>query len=410
MRRRGAWVVALLPLLAVPAGLARAQAPVGAGDGGAAAAPVVELILVGGGREAVALLDTVRDLLGRVGLVVEAHAVAAPADAAAISRGSAAARVQVDLRAPDEALILTEGRRQAPKPRTVRRDPSPTVAREELAQAIQSAVESQLFIDPEGHRTAPPEVDGADAAAPAASSGPAAPPPPEVQAPVASAPPPSPPPPPPEMTPAAAPVLAHEAAPTSTRSSVLAVDVSTLAGSGGFASATGPVVALGGDVTVSSRKGWRPSVSLSAREVLPFDGSQDSVTCHASAFAIRALGGLELAHASWVALVAGGGGGADVLSAQPRSATLAPTVLGSATTRGDPIVTAFVAAHVALVPSVDLTLMALGDLDLAPSRYVVVQGTAVDPVLSPWRVRPTFLAGFTFTALGRPAFASREVR
>jgi hypothetical protein len=50
----------------------------------------------------------------------------------------------------------------------------------------------------------------------------------------------------------------------------------------------------------------------------------------------------------------------------------------------------------------------VGDYDLAPSHYVVVAGTAVDPVLAPWTVRPTLLAGFTFTALGRGAFAARE--
>jgi len=60
---------------------------------------------------------------------------------------------------------------------------------------------------------------------------------------------------------------------------------------------------------------------------------------------------------------------------------------------------------VRLVPSVVLTVMALGDLDLAPSRYVVVQGAAVEPVLAPWTVRPTLLAGFTFTAVGQPIFA-----
>jgi hypothetical protein len=165
------------------------------------------------------------------------------------------------------------------------------------------------------------------------------------------------------------------------------------------------VAALGGDVTVAGRRGWRPSLSLSARAVLPFGGSTDAVTGHASAFAVRALAGIEVVRTSWFVLVGGAGGGADVLWASPTSAVLPPSVLGSGTTRADPMVTAFAAAHVRLVPSVVLTVMALGDLDLAPSRYVVDDGAAVDPVLAPWRVRPTLLAGFTFTALGQPTFA-----
>ena len=79
-------------------------------------------------------------------------------------------------------------------------------------------------------------------------------------------------------------------------------------------------------------------------------------------------------------------------------------MLRADTTRADPVVSAFAAAHVRLVPSVVLTVMGLGDLILAPSRYIVMDGAAVDPVLAPWRVRPTLMAGFTFTALGQPTF------
>jgi hypothetical protein len=359
---------------------------------------VVELIVVGGGHEAFALLDTMRDLLGRVGLGLEAHAVATPAEVASIPRGSAVARVEVDLRSPSEAVIVIEGRRQAPKERTVRRDPSPSIAREEVAQAVQSGVEAQLFADPEGH-PAPPGLDAGSGADPEPPSPAASAPP------VASAPPPPPSLPPdlPIPLPLALPPPQEAIAPSRTPSA-LGVDISTLAGGGWFASGSGPVAALGGEVTVAGRRGWRPSLSLSARAVLPFGGSEDSVTGHASAFAIRALAGVEVVRTSFVALVGGVGGGADVLWASPSSPVLPPSVLGADTTRADPMVSAFAAAHVRLVPSVVLTVMALGDLDLAPSRYVVMQGSTVEPVLSPWRVRPTLLAGFTFTALGQPTF------
>jgi hypothetical protein len=131
----------------------------------------------------------------------------------------------------------------------------------------------------------------------------------------------------------------------------------------------------------------------------------DDVTGHVSAFALRALGGVDLVRTPWLELAGGGGGGVDVLWASPSSAVLPPSVLGGDATRADPVVTAFAAAHVRLVPSVVLTVMALGDVDLEPSRFVVQNGSTADPLLAPWRVRPTLLAGFTFTALGQPAFA-----
>jgi hypothetical protein len=406
MRRRAAWVVVLVPLVASSAELAGAQPLSPAGGPPAVAAPVVEMVVVGGGHDAFALLDTLRDLLGRVGLVLEAHAVATPAEVVTISRGSAVARVEVDLRSPSEAVVVIEGRRQGPKQRTVRRDPSPSIAREELAQAIQSGVEAQLFADPEG-RAAAPLVDAGDGSDSAPPSPPVVPPPEPSAPPVASAPPP-----PQPSLPADVPLalpLAREAAVPSRAPAALGVDISTLAGGGWFASGSGPVAALGGDVTVAGRRGWRPSLSLSARAVLPFGGSEDSVTGHASAFAIRALAGVEVVRTSFIALVGGAGGGADVLWASPSSAVLPPSVLGADTTRADPVVSAFAAAHVRLVPSVVLTVMALGDLDLAPSRYVVVEGSSVEPVLAPWRVRPTLLAGFTFTALGQPTFPRESV-
>jgi hypothetical protein len=411
MLRRVAWVAVLLPLLAVPTGLALGQPVPRSSDG----AQVVELIVVGG-RDGGALLDTVRELLGRHGLILEAHAVSGPADVAAIPRGSAVARIQVDLRASDEAVLVIEGRRQGPSQRVIRRDAAPVVAREEIAQAIESAVEAQLFAD-----SAPPASSATSSAtapegpvpsAAPSSSAPAASPSTEPPPPSA-APPPPPPPPEPVLPQPVVPLagLPRETPAVGPRTpSSLGLDVSTLGGGGWFASATGPVATVGGNVTLASRRGWRPFLTLSGRAVLPFQDSAESVTARASAFAIRALAGVELLHTSWLALAAGAGGGTDVLWTTPGSAVLPPSVLDSPTTRADPIASALVAAHVALVPSVELTVMALGDLDLGRSRYVVAQGSTVEPVLAPWMVRPTLLAGFTFTAAGVPAFTPRPPR
>jgi hypothetical protein len=363
-------------------------------------APVVELIVIGATGEATSLIGVVSELLGSIGVATEAHAVATPADALTITRGTAAARVEVDVRDAHEAVLVTEGRGQSPTRRLLHRDPAATVAREELAQAIESAVQAHLLAEraqepssPDGGTRPPDPIPPA--------------PPPAVAAPpavVLVAPPPASPPLVAVAPPAPDSLASHAAV------SSIALDISALAGGGWFASGTGAVTDVGGEASLAWRRGWRPSVSLAARAVLPFDDSAVAVTGHASVVALRALAGLELVRGSFVSLAIGGGGGADVMSVQPESAVLAPSVLGAGTTKADPILTAFVVTHVALVSGVTLTVMAVGDVDLAPTQYLVKQGTASDSVMVPGRVRPTVLAGFTFTAFGPPAFSASGAR
>jgi hypothetical protein len=394
MQRRlawGAWVVLLLEAALVSAAHGR---PEGNGAEPSRSGPVVELVIVGGGTEALAVIGAVSELLGGIGVAAEAHAVATPADVLGITRGSAVARVQVDLRDPDQAEIVTEGRGQPPSRRTLHRDRSVSVAREEIAQAIESAVQAQLMGEQRGE--APTPID-AGAAAPVDSPGPPAP---STSTPA----PPAMPADPPLVQP---PVLvAAEHPPASAPVSPLALDVAALAGAGWFTGSTGPVADVGGDVSLQWRRGWRPSLSLAVRALLPFDASAEAVTAHTSALATRALVGLELVRARWVSLTAGGGGGADVLWVQPQSPSLAPSVLGPSTTNLDPIITAFVATHVALAGSVSLTLVLTGDVDLAPTQFLVAQGGSREAALAPWPVRPTLLAGFTFTTFGEPDFVS----
>jgi hypothetical protein len=401
--RRRAWLVPVA--LLIDAGLG---APAGAQTSAAESAPdrpvrVVELIVVGGSAEAVGLIGTVTELLGGIGLATEAHAVATPAEVLKITRGTAVARVEVDLRSGGEATIVTESRDQAPSHRTLRRDPSPTVAREELAQAIESAVQAELAAG------RPPAADGVGPGSGEARPAPVPPAPVQTPAPVeTSVAPPTAAAAPADAAPTPAPLLSQEPSvtPPASRSPV-ALDISALSGVGGFATGAGAVTDVGGEVAIAWRRGWRVSVALSARAILPFDASAESVTGHASAVATRALVGMALLRRSWIALTPGVGGGADVLSVQPQSGTLAPSALEGGSTRADPIVTAFVATRLALSTGVALTLVLAGDLDLAAPRYVVAQGSAVDPVMTPWTVRPSLLVGFTFTAFGEPLFAGQ---
>lgn len=338
----------------------------------------VEVILLGGGSDTGTLVDTVRELLGRLGLVANVHAVNADEDAAKIERGPSVARVRVDLRSKDETVLLIDGRGGDTVRRTVHRDRTPSVAREELAHAIQGAIEAQLFLD--GDRPPPP---------PPPPAPPLVLPPIRDESPIAITMPPP-----------------NDAAPLRhAPSSALALDVTTLTGAGGFAASSGPVVHFGAELGLASRRRFGPFASVSFRALLPFEGETDTVTAHASVASLRALGGIELARASWIGLSVAGGGGVDVLSVEARSRSLPQNVLQPATTRVDPMLTLAVRLQFPIVSSVTFTVLLLGDVDLAGHRYVIERGTVDEAVFSPWTVRPTALAGFTFTPFGRGAFS-----
>ena len=337
----------------------------------------VEVVLLGGGSDTGSLVDTVRELLGRLGLVANVHAVNGDDDAAKVERGASVARIRVDLRASDETVLLIDGRAGDTVRRTVHRDRTPSVAREELAHAIQGAIEAQLFLD--GDRPSEPS---------ATTPPPPAPMPIRDDGPVAITMPPP-----------------HDAAPKRpTPSSGLALDVTTLAGAGAFSSDTGPVVPIGAEVGIASRRGLGPFASVAFRALLPFEAETDVISAHASVFSLRALGGLELARASWIGLSVAAGGGVDVISVDSRSRSLPQNVLQAATTRVDPILSLAVRLQFPIVSSVAFTVLLLGDVDLGGHDYVIERGTVDEVVFSPWRLRPTALAGFTFTPFGRGAF------
>lgn len=351
-------------------------------DGSTVQERSVEVVLLGGGRDTGALVDTVRELLGRLRLVANVHAVAGDDDAAKVARGASVARIVVDLRVPSETVLTVDGREGGPSRRVVRRDPSPSVAREELAHAIQGAIEAQLLVD--GDRPPPPPPPPIEV-----------PPPSDIDHSLAIVIPPAPPP--------------RDATPPAPTAATWGLDVTPLGGAGYFAPEAGPTVLLGGDIGLASRRGFAPSATLSIRGVLPFEGEVDSVTARASAISLRAHGGLELVHVSWLALGVLAGGGMDVITVDPRSRTLPPNVLGATTTRVDPILSLGVRLSFPIVSSVALTVVFVGDLDLTGRDYVVNRGGVEESALSPSRVRPAMLAGFTFTPFGSGIFAPRGV-
>jgi hypothetical protein len=359
---------------------------------------VVEVLVAGGGTDAASLDDTVRELLGRLTLVMESQAVghidADDATFRSTARPSLLARVGIDLRAHDIAVItIVDGRSgEVTVRRSIRRDGPAAVVREEVAHVVQAAVDPMLLAERDRAAAAPPPAPPPPAASPA---------PPPVAAPAPVAPP---------------LVAALDASPTRDRAAgaqeghaPLALDLSTMAGAGTFASGAGAVARAGGGAALVWRRGVRPSIGLGAQYVFPFETGSDLALAHVGVASFRGLAGLELYGSSTFAIDLGAGGGIDLLQVDPRSNALPADRLGAPTGRVDPIATASVTGHLAIGAGTALSLMFATDVDLA-SRHWVVEGGGGEPTdaFAPSRVRPLAMIGFTFTAVGDPRFAARE--
>jgi hypothetical protein len=366
--RRGRAVVTAVLMGCGCARSAFAQVPKGVGVPDASppseSTRAVEVTIVAGGDDADPLMSTIRELLGRLGLAVEPHVVAAEPSGAELE-WPAGLSVRIDLGSRYQALAIVHSGRTEVR-RTIPRDSSPAIVREEIGEAVRLGVEAQLLAD----------------AAPSAPA-PAAP----LPAPMPSG------------------VGPETPRPAATSTRWFALDLTILAGGGWVADDSGFVARVGGGAVIGSRRRLRPSLTVTAAYVVPFESpTVAGVTTTATIVAIRAVPAIEILHASWLAVNVGAGGGVDVISvSSPSSATIhVPQVPNHV----DPIVTAMVTAYAALAPGVAFTLVVGADVDLAPPEYAV-NGPGGGDILTPWRVRPVALAGFTFTAVGNELFAAR---
>lgn len=386
MRRdRGILVALFVGGIVVRGSSAHAQSDVGTGAAtDAAPSPVprsVDVIIVGGGNEADPLMDTVRELCGRLNLALSPHFIADPEQAGSALPSSTDMSVRIDLASRYEAVIIVR-HDLAEVRRTISRNASPSIVREEIADAVRSAVEAQLLWDET--RPAPPTPEPIVSIAP---------------------------PPPPAPSPAPIP----DASPPRNVDRRFALDLTMLAGGGPVASGSSLVARVGGGLVLASRLGPRPSLTLTASYAIPFDSTlgNGNVTSQTDIVSIRAVPAIEVFHSSWIALGVGAGGGVDVITLKPSAAQLSPPLsiaVQQVRPRIDPMVTAIATAEVGLAPGVAFTLVVGSDFDLAPlRRYFVDEGAGNGPdLLVPWRVRPVALAGFTFTAVGAGLFASRS--
>lgn len=321
---------------------------------------LVEVEILGEDDEASRLEATLRELLGRVDLVL----VRVPAS----EHGPLLSHATIDLRSSAVArIVVVAGRdNHVIMERDLVRNATPSVAREEIAHAVTTAVEAELL-----EREAPP-----------------APPPPPVAEPER-------PPPPPAPTPAEPPSRSDVAA-----QSKVTVDVTTIAAVGPIAAESGIAPRVGGGFIVALGSKLRPAIGVSAAYAPAFDAGDGIVASRVSFVGVRMMPSIELLRGSRLALDVGVGGGLDVLSVSPRSDVLPTSAMRSSTTHVDPIVSSMVTLRVRLVPSVTLLASAGADFDLLTRAYVVDHGWRQEDIFTPWRVRPAFMLGFAFTAWG----------
>jgi hypothetical protein len=185
-----------------------------------------------------------------------------------------------------------------------------------------------------------------------------------------------------------------------------AIDLSTVAGAGLVADGTGPVGRVGGAVALASRRGIQPSITLGALYALPFATGTSALASRTTVISVRAIPAVRVLRTTRFTLGVGAGIGTDILSVEPSSNALPPGALGDGTTRVDTILTATVTGEIALASDVALVLVAMSDFDLASRHYVYDKGDERSDVLSPWNVRPTLLAGLSFTVFGPPHFTA----
>ncbi len=325
------------------------------------------------------LETTVRELLGRNGLVLVHGA----------SAGKVVARVHVDTNDRGATVVVDDPSGATP---TARRDvpaaDSPALFRETLAHVILSAV------DPFATAAEPKP------ATPPAEPPPTAPPPPPTSpAPVASAP-------PAPRAPAPAASAESGASRAPPASSVPAtsgrsrLSFSLGAGVGARLLAdeqAGAFFQGGGALTLESA--LRPSVAIDVGYTLPVRATEGAVDGRVSLVPLRAHARVEPLRYRWLSLETSVNAGLDVVSLSPTSND--PSVrLGEAESRAQPIVGASIAPRAHAGPNVDVVFSLGLDVDLAPRRWVLEDGSAHRELFETARFRPYFAVGLDWIAAG----------
>ena len=239
--RRGRFVVTAVWMAFGCAGIAHAQVPQGGSVPDASPPPesmrTVDVTIVAGGDDADPLMGTIRELLGRLGLGVEPHLVAAPASGDRARRRRGPERV-------DRSRVAIRGRGHRP-PR-----PHRGTAHDRAGQLAGDRARRDRRGGPLGGggaaavgRASEPGAGGLRAAAPLRDR----------------------------------PPLGPETPTRTATNRWFALDLTMLAGGAPVADGSGFVPRVGGGVVLGSRRRLRPSMTLTATYVVPFESGIPNV-------------------------------------------------------------------------------------------------------------------------------------
>jgi hypothetical protein len=284
------------------------------------------------------LEDTVRELLGRIGITV--------------GKGSEVlARVRVEKTDGGARVIVKDGRGDTSLTRDIPRGESPALFRETIAHVILGAVEP-LAEEPAGKKEKREE------------------------------PPPPPPPPPPKDE----------------RRSEITIALGAR-GSGTLVAPGQLGASFGGGLGLTWSAPLRPSALIGGGYFVPMRLRDHGLEAELTILPVRAAFRVEPIASSSFALGFAAGGGVDVVSLAPRAGDGLRLAPGS--TRVQPMLGGWIEARLILGARFDLVL-ALGlDVDLAPRRWVIDTGFQQRaPFAEVGRVRPFLSIGFDAAVLG----------
>jgi hypothetical protein len=331
---------------------------------------LVRVVVAADETQANALEGSLRSMLARLQLVLEtkraervdlddAAALAVPSDDALVT-------AWVDLRGASHAtVVLVDGAGHVVERRIVPSEGSVAIAIEGVSQIVYASSEDIVIHRPHPHVDLP-AID--------ITFDPPAPQPRERPVPIAP------------------------------RGSRVLFETGAFVGTSTFGEGAPVVVGGGLAATIAQgRSKLRPSLRASVAALVPFDVSGSLVALDTNVLQLRLAPTVRLGGGSTWFIEAGLEGGADVMWVSPRGTGLPAANVMGATTNASPIAGALVAVRAFLGSHASFMLALVGDLDLAPRRFVVHDGSNVDVVFQPWPVRPALVLGFDWLAAGERA-------
>jgi hypothetical protein len=333
-------------------------------------------VIAGSDEDRAALAESLRELVGRLGLRLQADPGEAPpwpADARPAVGEHDAARVWIDARSPDGVHVAISvahgGWFDPPVERVVPRGDAAPIVTERVAHVVHATLESLL------------SNQGAGASSQSS----------------------------PGRSTAEGSTASRDALPAG-RSPGLGVDGAFFASCRGVASISGPVFGGGAALDLVVRNvALRPSLWLAGVVQESFDAQGDDMVLETSVTSFRALPGVELLRLPVLGVDLGAGAGIDLFHVIPRDAHRLSVTLEPATFVVDPVLEAQLLARIRVARSARVLVGFQLDFDFGDHRYTSIDrfGNS-QAVLQPWEVRPSAILGFCIPFAGMTGCASSE--